>query len=332
MFNSPALKIPCNWRFYLVLFIAFLFVTNTVGISQARPRGKTRTTTTTTTTTISPSTSTIATTTAATTSTPTNSSTTSTTTRPSSTSPLPFGQAQNSGWTKIIFQDEFEGDTSKWQRNWRMGDDNRISPPANKSYEAACWDPKNTYTANGNLIMKAEKRVCTDAFGTSYEYATGGMSSGNFNFTYGYAEARIFLPSDINNKIANFPAFWLNGTINDSGVWPAGGEIDIVEGLSDNLNNWHYHWGTRSTPYSAGGTPSVSLVPTLINPAGWHTYGVDWSQNSIKIYYDGILVATITTGVVSTPMYIAFDNAVPSRWTPTVPANMQVDYVRVWQR
>lgn len=244
---------------------------------------------------------------------------------------LPFGQARNSNWNRIIFTDDFSGSLSKWQRNWRMGDDIRISPPANKTYEAACWDPKNTTTSNGMLVMKAEQRICTDAFGNTYNYATGGMSSGNFNFTYGYAEARIYLPPDSNNKIANFPAFWLNGTINDKGLWPAGGEIDIVEGLSDHLNNWHYHWGTSSAPQSSGGVPSSSLIPSLSNPSGWHTYGVDWSQGSIKFYYDGVLAATHTSGVVSTPMYIALDNAVPSRWAPTIPTNMLVDYVRVWQ-
>ena len=52
----------------------------------------------------------------------------------------------------------------------------------------------------------------------------------------------------------------------------------------------------------------------------------------IRFYYDGVLVATHTTGVVSGPMYLALDNAVPAQWTPTVPADMLVDYVRVWQR
>jgi hypothetical protein len=31
-------------------------------------------------------------------------------------------------------------------------------------------------------------------------------------------------------------------------------------------------------------------------------------------------------------MYLALDNAVPAQWAPTVPADMLVDYVRVWQR
>jgi hypothetical protein len=59
---------------------------------------------------------------------------------------------------------------------------------------------------------------------------------------------------------------------------------------------------------------------------------VGWEAGVIRFYYDGVLVATHTTGVVSGPMYLALDNAVPAQWTPTVPADMLVDYVRVWQR
>jgi beta-glucanase (GH16 family) len=244
----------------------------------------------------------------------------------------PTGAANDGRWNRLIFQDEFSGTTAKWQRNWRMGNDTGISPPANKSYEAACWDPKNTFVSNGNLVMRAERRSCTDAFGKTYSYATGGATTGSWNFTYGYAEARIFLPADANGKIANFPAWWLNGLANDSGSWPAGGEIDIVEGLSDHINCWHYHWGSTSNAQSAGGCPSTTLVPSLRNPAGWHTYGVAWEPGVLRFYYDGVLVATHTTGVVSSPMYLALDNAVPAQWAPTVPADMLVDYVRVWQR
>lgn len=245
---------------------------------------------------------------------------------------MPVGRANDGTWTKLIFRDEFDQGTTKWQRNWRMGDDTRISPPANRTYEAACWDPRNTFTSNGNLVLRAERRTCTDAFGRTYSYATGGASTGTWNFTYGYAEARIHLPADANGLIANFPAWWLNGTINDQGRWPEGGEIDIMEGLSDHRAAWHYHWSDNGTNRSAGGTPSASLVPTLANQAGWHTYGVEWSPGILRYYYDGILVATHTTGVVSTPMYLVVNNAVPSQWTPTVPADMLVDYVRVWQR
>jgi len=231
-----------------------------------------------------------------------------------------------------VFRDEFDSGTSKWQRNWRMGNDTSISPPANKSYEAACWDPRNTFTAGGRLVMRAEQRSCTDAFGRTWAYATGGASTGGWNFTYGYAEARINLPADASGRIANFPAFWINGVANDTGAWPAGGEIDVVEGLESHVNCWHYHWGTSSAPQQAGGCPTTTLVPSLASPAGWHTYGAEWAPGVVRFFYDGVLVGSVTTGVVSGPMYLVLDNAVPAKWSPTVPAEMQVEYVRVWQR
>ena len=235
---------------------------------------------------------------------------------------VPTGAARNGNWSKLIFRDDFDNGTGKWQRNWRMGNDTSVSPPANKSWEAACWNPANTFTRNGELVMRAESKPCTDAFGRTYASTTGGASTGSWNFTYGYVEARIFLPADGSGKIANFPAFWVNGVPNDSGAWPRGGEIDVIEGLESHVSCWHYHWGSGQ---AAGGCPPVSPV------AGWHTYGVAWEPGSLKFYYDGNLVATHTSGVVSNPMYIALDNAVPSTWARTLPAEMRVDYVRVWQ-
>ena len=49
-------------------------------------------------------------------------------------------------------------------------------------------------------------------------------------------------------------------------------------------------------------------------------------------YYDGIDVASITTGITSAPMFIVLDNTVHTGEADvTEPSSMQIQYVRVWQ-
>lgn len=51
------------------------------------------------------------------------------------------------------------------------------------------------------------------------------MSDGRYNFTYGFVEARMWLPPGTGTP-ENWAAFWVNGK-----VWPEDGEIDIMETL-----------------------------------------------------------------------------------------------------
>ena len=68
---------------------------------------------------------------------------------------------------------------------------------------------------------------------------------------------------------------------------------------------------------------------------GWHVYAVNWQPGSLKYYYDGVLVDTITKGVSTKPMMMLLDNTTAPQGNVggpvVVPATMQVDYVRVWQ-
>lgn len=64
---------------------------------------------------------------------------------------------------------------------------------------------------------------------------------------------------------------------------------------------------------------------------GWHTYGVDWEPGSVTYYYDGHQVGQITSGVISAPMYLILNDAVPGGGYIHAPSTMKVDYVRVWR-
>ncbi|MBO4253479.1 glycoside hydrolase family 16 protein [Streptomyces griseorubiginosus] len=238
---------------------------------------------------------------------------TSTPTASSSTSDAPLGVP---GTWRNVFDDEFNGtslDGSKWNPNW-LGCSGCTTKPVN-SGELSAYSPSQVSVSGGNLHLKAVQQSAT-VNGTTYPYVSGLVeSNGKAQFTYGAFEARIYTPAS-GTQIANWPAFWTDGQ-----NWPTDGEMDVMEGLGGSAC-YHFH----SPAGGPGGCASGSYT-------GWHTYGAEWAPGSVTYYYDGKQVGRITTGITSAPMYLILNNAVSStHGGPTqVPADMMVDYVKVWQ-
>jgi beta-glucanase (GH16 family) len=177
-------------------------------------------------------------------------------------------------------------------------------------------DPAQVSVANGELDLTAVAKEETCG-GATESYASGLIKTyGLFSFTYGYMEARIWLPGT--GGIADWPAFWAVGQNP-----PTGGEIDVMEGIGGNAVG-HFH-------NAAGTQGPITGVGTFTG--GWHTFAADWEPGSITYYYDGTKIGEATSGVTSVPMYLVLDLALSTTITSpnVVPAIMRVDYVRVWQ-
>ncbi|GAA2148349.1 hypothetical protein GCM10009760_40230 [Kitasatospora kazusensis] len=228
--------------------------------------------------------------------------------------PSSGGPAGIAGSWKPVFADEFNGssvDSGKWTANW-FGCATCTTVPVN-SYEKAAYAPSQATVSGGSLHLTAVQQPTT-VNGTTFPYRSGMVqSNGKAQFTYGAFEARIYLPAS-GSQIANWPAFWTDGQ-----NWPADGEMDVMEGLGGSAC-YHYH--------SPSGGPG-NCAPG--NYSGWHTYGADWEPGSVTYYYDGVKVGQITSGVSSSPQYLILNNAVYGDNLTVAPADMQVDYVRVWQ-
>lgn len=219
-----------------------------------------------------------------------------------------------SGWGTPVFSSEFNGsslDPSQWSTGWFASG---ITTGAN-SLEQDCMDPAQVNVSGGSLNLTAIAKVETCG-GISQPYASGMITTrGLFEFTYGYMEARIWLPG--NTSIADWPAFWLIGP-----NWPTSGEIDVMEGLGGSAQA-HYH-------SSSGSLGPLIGQGTYVN--GWHTFAADWEPGLVTFYYDGISIGNLASAS-SYPMYLILNLALSTSITSpnTAPATMKVDYVRVWQ-
>ena len=192
-----------------------------------------------------------------------------------------------------------------------------VTGPVNKA-EDACYSPANITLSGGYLDMALAGQPATCHRAEPY---TGALLSslGRFQQAYGAFEARIYLPATPGGAVADWPAFWLDGT----GHWPVTGEIDIMEGLMGSAC-YHFHYQLNGTPAGPGGC-------TRTGP-GWHTYAAVWEPGSITYYYDGARVGAITSGITSTPMYLILNYTDNQRGAGSrvIPATMRVAYVRAW--
>ena len=233
--------------------------------------------------------------------------------------PVPLGQSGN--WD-FIFSDEFDGskvDQSKWERGWFS---NTGYSRSVNSFEDGCYHPSQLSVSGGSLRITAESHShpdCKKKDGSLASYVSGLVNSRlNFTFSYGYTEARVWLPSD-SGGLQNWPAVWHTGFDH-----PATGEIDIMEGLSSRQPCSSYHWGSHDDYHS------VTECANMSNPGGWHTFAARWEQNKITFYYDGQFFWQHTDFVVGSPHYLILNQAINSNYGINVPATMLVDYIRVW--
>jgi beta-glucanase (GH16 family) len=236
-------------------------------------------------------------------------------------------------WT-LDWRDEFSGTSvnlKRWRPNWLANFDTAVTTPINEA-ERACYDPANATVRNGTLRLKAEKRSCRTHDGKTYRYTSAIVESAHdYQFSYGFTEARIYLPPSDGSLAPggscgpNWAVFLLNGR-----HYPEDGEIDVMECLSENDVSWHYHYGSEAAPTENGGFPEA-WRGDMPGSSGWHTFGVDWQPGRLVIYYDGVEVGVQESGVTSKPHYIIVALGISGAVAAT-PQTIQVDYVRVWKR
>jgi beta-glucanase (GH16 family) len=183
-----------------------------------------------------------------------------------------------------------------------------------------------TYTvSSGVLNIKAQPTPASlKQHVNGYDYTSGMITNfHSFSQTYGYFEMRAKLPAGQ----GLWPAFWL---LPVDGSWPP--EIDIMEtiGSEPDVLNTTVHYGDEK---SIGSEFKASGLTT-----GFHTYGLDWSADTLTWYLDGRQVfQTATPAGMDKAMYLLANLAVGGEWagspngSTSFPATLSIDYIRAYR-
>jgi beta-glucanase (GH16 family) len=238
----------------------------------------------------------------------------------------------------IVWSDEFNGtsiDTSKWA--FETGNNNGWG---NSEREYYTGRTNNAYVSNGLLHIVA-RQESTNGF----SYTSARMKTENlYTTTYGRVEWRAKLPAGV----GMWPALWMLGANIGPVGWPGCGEIDVVEtkGTAPATITSSLHSGSDE-----GGSYTFTGGDSSTN---FHNYLLDWEPNSISFSVDGHLYETQTSWGTSisgatyptpfnAPFFILMNLAVGGNYVgkPSIsainagtifPAEVQVDYVRVYER
>lgn len=243
---------------------------------------------------------------------------------------------------ELVFADEFDGtevDRSKWNTNYYYGSRTNLWNDESQYYV----DDSFTFD-DGILSITAEKlETPIEAFeaadqyllplndkSTSFDYTSGLLSSDDkVAFTYGHIEIEAKIPKGQ----GLWPAFWL---LPASGEWPP--EIDVVEALGHDTetiyNSYHY----RDSTSAEHAFESYGFNNGVDFAADFHTYGVNWDENSIRWFVDDQEVFSVTENLVHQPMYLLANLAVGGFWagapdeTTPLSSSFDIDYIRVYQQ
>jgi beta-glucanase (GH16 family) len=234
------------------------------------------------------------------------------------------------GWN-LVWSDEFDG-TSINPKNWVF--DKGGSGWGNVELEYYTDRTENARIENGNLVIEARAEKYEGLMYTSARINSRGLQE----FQYGHFEARMKLPYGQ----GIWPAFWMLGS---NASWPLGGEIDVMEYIGKTPDT--VYQTVHGPGYSGGkGIGSHYLLTSDSLKNDFHVFAIDWLPNDIRWYIDGQQVFQVTPDKIPSgtkwvydhPFFIILNLAVGGGWpgfpddTTVFPQQLQVDYVRVYQK
>lgn len=266
----------------------------------------------------------------------------------------------------LVFGDEFTGtelDSEKWNTRFVWGPFLTINDEEQYYLDTLGIDSASAYSPftveNGMLSIRAaaagtqtpvnevppaypvddpywdDKPVSFFQEGyTQKQYTSGIITSWeSFRFTHGYAEIRAKVPTGD----GLWPAFWLLNRYY-VGRQP---EIDIMEILGENPGEvvHTYHRNNDLGVHVQNDFRSQGGSGTEGFGDDFHTFGMQWTDESISWYVDGVLKHRYADASVAYQiMYVIVNLAVGGSFNQqavdpaALPADYVIDYIRVYQQ
>ncbi len=245
-------------------------------------------------------------------------------------------------FNNLVWSDEFDGNGAINQSKWF----HQTQLPAGGSWyngELQHYTNRqvNSFLSNGALNIVAKRENFTDQ-GQTKQYTSARLNS-KFAFKYGRVEARIKLPTGA----GTWPAFWMLGkniielgafwsSTNGTVVWPACGEIDILEHWGSNQN---YVQSAMHTPSSFGSTVNYGGQTISTASSEYHIYSLEWTAERMIFKVDNVVhyiynpaIKNSDTWPFDAEQYLLLNIGIEPSVTPSfIQSAMEVDYVRVYQ-
>lgn len=230
------------------------------------------------------------------------------------------------GEYKLVWSDEFEG-TALSTTTWNFD----IGGEGWGNNEQQYYTDRNATVENGHLVITAKK----EQTGSNLYTSSRITSKGKKEFRFGKIEARLKIPTGL----GVWPAFWMLGANIDAVHWPDCGEIDIMEHINtDSIFYGTLHWTGNNGLQSSGNS-------TIAEQDDFHVFAIEWDAAAIRWYLDNkkyhevsILNSINKTEEFQQPFYFLLNVAIGGNWPgqtideSRLPAKMEVDYVRVYQK
>ena len=252
---------------------------------------------------------------------------------------------------ELFWSDEFDGDTLN-DADWTCEIGRGGNGWGNAELQYYTDRPENVCVRDGKLVIRAVKEQYEGAPVTSARLIT----LDKVKFLYGYVVASIRLPKTADGL---WPAFWMMGNDFKEIGWPNCGEIDVLEmgnadgikaGTQDRYLNGACHWGVPHHQFTANHV----TYPYSVQDGQFHTYTCIWDEEYIRMYIDlethpdarpyfEMKIEDFGDGEFHKESFILLNLAVggnfPAIWDIDQisalndgPAEMEVDYVRVFRR
>ena len=257
-------------------------------------------------------------------------------------------------WT-VVWEDDFSQqsiDTGNWDYDLGDGKIVGLNGWGNNELQYYTDTQNNAFIRNNNLVIRAIKEdKSSDQYGSGSYTSARMVTRGQHSWKYGRVEASISLPSGQ----GLWPAFWMLPELEGQhgggvyGGWAASGEIDIMEARGSNPSQAtgaiHYGGEWPNNTYQSG---SYNLSEGTIED--FHIYAIEWEPGEIRWYFNDVNYFTADNwhtedpdgdfpAPFDQPFHIILNLAVgghfdgdPPDNADYFPAEMEIEYVRVYQR